>query len=194
MPVNPRAVLAVIGTAAMLKQRGDGAGDGKGARRSQRSPRIITASTALLVAGGGLYYLWRNGQRRAQEVLDAGVQPGMGVEPAVVVEETVVVVEEPGSGLAPEAMSGNGQEAVFDVPPIEAGAAEPISYGDSVEGSEHPGGHAGGVSDVIASPEAVVDPEATPDPIVSPEPALPQQTGDSDSDQGSRPTSGTEDV
>ncbi|MDQ3766510.1 MAG: hypothetical protein M3346_04095 [Actinomycetota bacterium] len=193
MPVNPRAILTVIGTAAMLKQRGDGAG-GKSARRWERNPRIITASTAVLVAGGGLYYLWRNGQRRAQGVLDAGAQSAVGVESTVVVEETVVVVEEPGSGPAPEAMSGNGQEAVYGESPTEAGAPEPIANADSVEGSEHPGGHPGGVSDVIASPEAVVDPEATPDPIVSPEPALPQQTDDSDSDQGSGKASSPEDV
>ncbi|MDQ3784617.1 MAG: hypothetical protein M3360_07055 [Actinomycetota bacterium] len=193
MPLNPRAVLAVVGTAAMLKQAEGDFGKQKSARGRGRSPRTVTASTAVLVAGGGLYYLWRKGRRGSQGVFDAGVQPAMDVESTLVVEETVVV-EEPDLGPTPEEMSGNGQEAVFDMSPDGAAPSETNANADPSEGSEHPGGHSGGVPDVIASPEAVVDPEATPDPIVAPEPALPQQTGPGDSDQGSGKTSSPEDA
>jgi len=193
MPLNPKTILAAIGTAAVLKQKGNDA-ERKSDRGRGRNPRAITASTAVLVAGGGLLYLWRKGQRGSQGVFDAGAQPATGVDSTLVVEETVVVVEEPESGLTPEAMGGNGQEAVSEMSDDEAGRSEPMAGAGPTGPSEQPAGHAGGAPDVIASPEAVVDPGATPDPIVSPEPALPQQTGDSESDQDSRKANTPEDA
>jgi len=183
MSLNPRVVLAAIGTAAMLKQTGTGSRQ-KSDRGKGRSPRIMTASTAVLVAGGGLLYLWRKGQRGSEGVFDAGIQSTGGVESTLVVEETVAVVEAPESGLTSQGMSGgNGQESVFDMSGDEVERSETIADAGSTGPSKPPAGHAGGSPDVIASPEAVVDPDATPDPIVSPEPALPQRTDDGDSDK-----------
>ena len=180
MPVNRRAVLAVIGTATMLKQARDGERS-KGTRGGRRSPRIMAASTAILVAGGG-FYLFQKGRRNSENAFDTLASPAIGDEPSVTVEESLIVVEESGSEAVPVVTSGNGQDAVIEVSLDEAGESQSSGAAD-VGASERPEGHAGGVSDVIASPEAVVDPSAAPDPIVSPEPALPQQTGDGDVDK-----------
>lgn len=185
MRVNPRAVLALLGTAAMTKQSKDAKGRQKARAKEGRPP--LLASSAVVLAAGGLFYLWRRGRRTSQNLLDGGRQSPGGVESTVVIEETVEVLEEPASGVTPEAASANGQEAAHGTFSDESGASNP-------DVDAHPGdsqvrprseGHPGGASDVIASPEAVVDPGATPDPIVSPEPALPRKTGDTESEKGS---------
>ena len=186
MPVNSRAVLAVIGTAAWLKRARDGE-QGKNARGMRGNPRIMAAFTAILVAGGG-FYLFRKGQRSSETAFDTLAPPAIGDEPSVTVEETLIVMEESGSEAVPVVTSGNGQDEVIDVSLDEAGAPETNAIAD-VSASTRPEGHAGGVSDVIASPEAVVDPSAAPDPIVSPEPALPQQTGNDDAERDDKSTS-----
>ena len=181
MRVNPKAILALVGAEAILKQtRGVG---GKKTPASERGPRLLAASTAVLAAGG-LLYLWRRGQRSSQAAFEAGAQLSGGDGTVGTVEETVVVVEESESEPAPETMRANGQEAA---PPSAAGGfgtSEPeasTAPDESPPTTSQPEVSAGGASDVIASPEAVVDPDAAPDPIVSPEPALPRETGGPDS-------------
>lgn len=176
MRVNARAVTALLGSAAVLKQKSDSAGQ-KSTRGRASGARIVTASSAALVAGCGLFYLFRKGQRRSQAAFDSGVSTSMDVE-------TPVVVEELDGGLTAPAASGNGQEAAFDRSFDDAVNPEAGANADPEVGSESTGGRLGGASGVIASPEAVVDPGATPDPIVSPDPALPRKTGVDDSEEG----------
>ena len=178
MRVNARGVLGLLGSAAILKQKSDGAGALKKRIRGRPTgARIVTASSAVLAAGCGLFYLFRRGQRRSQAAFGSGLSTSMEVEAPVVAEEL-------DAGLTPPAASGNGQEAAFDRPPDDAGSPEAGANADPAAGSEGTGAHRGGDSGIIASPEAVVDPGAAPEPIVSPEPALPQQTGVDDSEGG----------
>lgn len=185
MRVNPRSVLAIAGSAVLLKQNKDARG-GRTARGAGVKERTIAASVAVLGAGG-LYVLFRRGQRSAQASFDGGAQPSTEVESTVVFEERVSVIEEPGPGLTSGVTSGNGR----DLTPRTSGESEGSSGATSGPGSSevttpHREGHPGGVPEVIASPEAVVDPGATPDPIVSPEPALPRQTGGAEPDERSK--------
>lgn len=181
---NPRSVLAIAGTAALLKQNKD-TKEGRTARSVGGKERTIAASAAVLAAGG-LYVLFRRGQRSAQAGFEGDAQPATGVETTVVFEERVSVIEEPGPRLTPGVTSGNGRNLTLDTSGESEGSGDAISdpFSSSVT-TPRPEGHPGGASDVIASPEAVVDPGATPDPIVSPEPALPRHTGGTQSDEGS---------
>lgn len=184
MRMNPRSVLALAGTAALLKQNKDAKG-GRTVRGAGRKDRAIAASAAV-IAAGGLYVLFRRGQRSAQAGFDGGAQPATGVESTVVFEERVTVIEEPAPGLTSAVTSGNGGELAPQASDESEDSGSATSDpGSSQLGAPRPEGHPGGASDVIASPEAVVDPGATPDPIVSPEPALPRQTGGAKADEGS---------
>ncbi|MBA3349035.1 MAG: hypothetical protein H0T12_00620, partial [Actinobacteria bacterium] len=116
MRVNARAVTALLGSAAMLKQKSDSAGAQKSTRGRAGGARIVIAPSAVLVAGCVLFYLFRKGQRGSLAAFSSGV-------PTSTDAETPVVVEELDAGLTPPEASGNGQEAALDRSPSDAGYA-----------------------------------------------------------------------